>query len=161
MWPPECPGCSNRHSRDHWSHNREIDDCSCPFDSPKIWDCDACNEGVDRYRLGHSGIPGECRWEEIGVRQSAPRTGAHPREPRAVLHLIPDIVDTCVACRAWAKPLPDARASVEITDAFNAVVQCDLLFIYRYIISLGRQMYSMAPCQADQKRRSNRIDSGH
>ena len=57
-------------------------DCSYSFDSPEIWDCDACNRSAPRWNAGHSGIPGECRWEELGVRQSAPCAGAHPREPR-------------------------------------------------------------------------------
>ena len=53
---------------------------------------------------------------------------------KEILELIPSIVDTCVACRKWASPLPDAQASIEIVDKFNAEVECDLLFIYKYII---------------------------
>ena len=53
---------------------------------------------------------------------------------KEVLDLIPDIVDTCVACRAWHRPLPDAQASVSLSDTFNEEVECDLLFIYNYIV---------------------------
>ena len=59
---------------------------------------------------------------------------SHAGVPKPVLDLVPEIVDTCAACRTWAKPLPDAQASVSVTDTFNVDVECDLLFIYRYII---------------------------
>ena len=58
----------------------------------------------------------------------------HAGVPKTVTDLIQDVVDTCVACRSWARPLPDAQASVEITDTFNHQVECDLLFIYKFII---------------------------
>ena len=53
---------------------------------------------------------------------------------REVLNLVPDIVDTCVACRAWARPLPDAQASVELADTFNQQVEGDLLFLYDKVV---------------------------
>ena len=63
-----------------------------------------------------------------------------------MLKMIPDIVDTCAACRKWAKPLPDAQTSVEIVDAFNVQVECDLMFVHKYIIMhFRRQVHSMAP----------------
>ncbi len=44
--------------------------------------------------------------------------------PKPVLALINDIVDTCVACRSWARPLPDAQASVEIADTLRLSAIC-------------------------------------
>ena len=303
-----CAGCRWRRPRDDWSHNRTIGECYYPFDKPTIWDCDACMNHIPRYKAGHTGVPGECRWEQIDTRRTAVRLGAHPREPRVkkhhdstaglpgthpdhgelgkdgediidqalkqldsadkdsalpepvpmqiggasssssgaapagaasgkggprskhaqqrdwhdpdkgrgdfdpstlgrkpygprkqwhdagtgpgntvdwtgfdlrrvlqvfrsadlqtcklnlrklhlrwwhaqaapmqnllsragvrkeVIDLIPDIVDTCVACRAWHRPLPDAQASVSLSDTFNQEVECDLLFIYNFII---------------------------
>ena len=55
--------------------------------------------------------------------QSMMRLLEHAGVPKAVIDLIPDIVDTCVACRAWARPLPDAQASVELADTFNQQVE--------------------------------------
>ena len=54
--------------------------------------------------------------------------------PEEIIDMVPDIVDTCAACRTWSKPLPDAQASVEIADTFNYQVECDLLFVYKYIV---------------------------
>ena len=51
-----------------------------------------------------------------------------------VLHLIPEIVDTCKVCRMWSKPGPSNVAAVDIPDTFNARVEVDLLFIHIYII---------------------------
>ena len=51
-----------------------------------------------------------------------------------VLELIPEIVQTCKVCREWAKPGPDNVCSVEIPDKFNDQVECDLLFVHKYII---------------------------
>jgi len=42
--------------------------------------------------------------------------------------------DTCAACRAWAKPVPESVTSVEIADGFNKEVECDLVFIYKYAV---------------------------
>ena len=77
-----CPGCHNFRARDDWTHNREIGQCSYPFDAPIIWDCNACMTGVPRFKAGHTGIPGECKWVDTGTRAGAPRFGAHPRAPR-------------------------------------------------------------------------------
>ena len=45
-----------------------------------------------------------------------------------VLALIPDIVDTCRACRMWKRPAAKAEATVRLVEEFNEVVQHDLLF---------------------------------
>ena len=37
-------------------------------------------------------------------------------------------------CRALAKPGPSNASNVEVADTLNAQVECDLLFIRRYII---------------------------
>lgn len=54
--------------------------------------------------------------------------------PKTALDLIKPICDTCAACRAWAKPLPESVASLEMADTFNQQVEYDLLFIYKFII---------------------------
>ena len=36
--------------------------------------------------------------------------------PKEALEIIPDIVDTCAACRTWSQPLPQSVASVIIPD---------------------------------------------
>ena len=58
----------------------------------------------------------------------------HTGIPQEVLDLIPSIVQTCVACRAWAKPLPRTIASVDLPEAFNRQVESDLMFVHKYII---------------------------
>ena len=54
--------------------------------------------------------------------------------PKATIEMVDDVVDTCVSCRKWARPLPDAITSIEVADTFNYQVECDLLFIHRAII---------------------------
>ena len=53
---------------------------------------------------------------------------------KEVIDMIPSIVETCVACRAWTRALPDAQTSVELADSFNAQVECDLEFYKKQII---------------------------
>ena len=36
--------------------------------------------------------------------------------PKEALEIIPDMVDTCGACRTWSQPLPQSVASVNIPD---------------------------------------------
>jgi hypothetical protein len=50
------------------------------------------------------------------------------------LTLIPQIVQTCRVCRAWTRPLPASISSVDFADRFNKRVECDLMFIYDYIV---------------------------
>ena len=54
--------------------------------------------------------------------------------PKEALEIIPDIVDTCAACRAWSLPLPHRVASVNIPDKFNGQVECDIVFIHSHAI---------------------------
>ena len=58
-----CDGCRCGRARSDWSHNREIGTCYFPFDEPHIWECDACMHHLPRSHAGHTGVPGECRWE--------------------------------------------------------------------------------------------------
>ena len=39
--------------------------------------------------------------------------------PKEALEIVPDIVDTCAACRGCSQPLPQSVASVNIPDKFN------------------------------------------
>ena len=54
--------------------------------------------------------------------------------PKKALEIIPDIVDTCAACRAWSQPLPQSVASVKIPGKFNDQVECDIVFIHSHAI---------------------------
>ena len=54
--------------------------------------------------------------------------------PKEALEIIPDIVDTCAACRTWSQPLPQSVASVNILDKFNDQVECDIVFIHSHAI---------------------------
>ena len=48
-----------------------------------IYKCKACMDNVPRQSAGHTGIPGECRWQEIDYRQSTKRERTtHPKTPR-------------------------------------------------------------------------------
>ena len=51
-----------------------------------------------------------------------------------VLQMIPEVCQTCTVCREWAKPGPSNASNVEIADTFNTQVECDLIFIHKYII---------------------------
>ena len=51
-----------------------------------------------------------------------------------VLSLIPEICDTCKICRQWSKPLPGNVCAVDLPDEFNKQVECDLLFVHKFII---------------------------
>ena len=59
----------------------------------------------------------------------------HAGVPPDKLQPIDDIVDTCPSCRKWAKPAPDAVASVNVSESFNDVVEFDLLFYKKLIIA--------------------------
>ena len=48
--------------------------------------------------------------------------------------MLPEICQTCKVCREWARPGPSNASNVEIADTFNAQVECDLIFIHKFII---------------------------
>ena len=50
--------------------------------------------------------------------------------PKKVLEIIPDIVDTCAACRTWSQPLPQSVASVNIPNKFTDQVECDIRSVH-------------------------------
>eukprot|EP00974_Lingulodinium_polyedra_P052634 5063475-Lingulodinium_polyedra.AAC.1 len=54
--------------------------------------------------------------------------------PPATLQLVPQIVETCRACRMCPKPGPKAIVTVTLSVRFNERVQCDLLFYAQYIV---------------------------
>ena len=54
--------------------------------------------------------------------------------PSAVLNLIDPIIQTCSACRNWAKPQPENVANVDLPDQFNHQVEADMMFVYDVII---------------------------
>ena len=55
--------------------------------------------------------------------------------PRSALRLIKDTVDTCRICRAWQRPTPKSMTSVRMARDFNHLVQWDILFHRRIMIS--------------------------
>ena len=77
-----CVGCKHRRARDDPSHNRTIGECSYPYHEPRIWTCPGCQWHRPRSSEAHTFLPGECRLTVASERQSAPRRGHHPREPR-------------------------------------------------------------------------------
>jgi hypothetical protein len=54
--------------------------------------------------------------------------------PNTTLQLIPEIVDTCRACRLWHQPLSRPVGSSNMALNFNEQVQCDLLFYLTHIV---------------------------
>eukprot|EP00969_Alexandrium_andersonii_P286522 12665855-Alexandrium_andersonii.AAC.1 len=58
----------------------------------------------------------------------------HAGVPDAVLKLIPEIVPTCVNCRAWARPPSSSVAIAELEDTFNQQVECDLMFAFDKVV---------------------------
>ena len=51
-----------------------------------------------------------------------------------ITDMVPPIVDTCRACRAWARPEPRNMASMRLATRFNEYVQVDLLFVGDLIV---------------------------
>ena len=47
--------------------------------------------------------------------------------PQAVIAMVPHIIQTCRACRAWALSGPDVTPSVELVDKQNVEVEADIL----------------------------------
>ena len=72
-----------------------------------------------------------------------------------VLDLIPEIVHTCSVCRQWAKLGPSNACSVDLADAFNQQVECDLLRPQVYHLPYVGPMYKVArcPCRPQQRGR--------
>ena len=54
--------------------------------------------------------------------------------PKAILDLIPGVIDTCKVCRLWQRPGRSAISSSRLSIEFNHNVQADLLFIGVLII---------------------------
>ena len=54
--------------------------------------------------------------------------------PAQIIKYIPAIVQSCIACRTWAKPKPHSIASLEISDTFNHAIECDMMFVYKRIV---------------------------
>ena len=48
--------------------------------------------------------------------------------PQPVLDMIPDVVDTCMECRAWMKRGPAPTPTVEIAVQQNDQVEADIMF---------------------------------
>ena len=47
-----------------------------------------------------------------------------------VLEYLPEVCDTCRVCREWQQPAPSNASNINIPDAFNQQVECDILFIW-------------------------------
>ena len=55
--------------------------------------------------------------------------------PQEALKLVKKIVDTCRICRMWSKPSPKSLTTVRLAHDFNQVVQWDILFHRKVMIS--------------------------
>ena len=55
--------------------------------------------------------------------------------PHSALKLVKEIVDTCRICRMWARPTPKSLTSVRLATDFNQVVQWDILFHRKLMVS--------------------------
>ena len=55
--------------------------------------------------------------------------------PRSALQLVKDIVDTCRICRLWQRPPPKSMTTVRMAKDFNHIVQWDILFHRKIMIS--------------------------
>ena len=55
-------------------------------------------------------------------------------QPKEILDMVDDIVDTCPVCRTWARPLPKSIATASVATKFNDQVEADLLFFKKFII---------------------------
>ena len=55
--------------------------------------------------------------------------------PQEALKLVKEIVDTCRICRMWARPSPKSLTTVRLAHDFNQVVQWDILFHRKIMIS--------------------------
>ena len=82
MEQSQCVGCKHRRARDDPSHSRQINECSYPYDEPRYWKCPGCQHRKPRSSDEHTYIDGECRLTVAAERQSAPRRGHEPRNPR-------------------------------------------------------------------------------
>jgi hypothetical protein len=54
--------------------------------------------------------------------------------PQLLLDIIPEIIETCRTCRAWAKPQPDSVASVRLAGEFNEIVELDIMYYRDFMI---------------------------
>ena len=59
----------------------------------------------------------------------------HAGPPASALNMVKAIVDTCRICRQWVRPTPKSIAMTKLATAFNEVVQWDILFHRRLLIS--------------------------
>ena len=55
-------------------------------------------------------------------------------QPKEILDLVDDIVDTCSTCRTWSRPLPSSIATSSVSTKFNEQVEADLMFYQKYVI---------------------------
>ena len=55
--------------------------------------------------------------------------------PSSAIKQVKEIVDTCRICRLWWRPTPKSMTNVRLAKAFNHIVQWDILFHRRIMIS--------------------------
>ena len=55
--------------------------------------------------------------------------------PTEAIKKVKEIVDTCRICRLWWRPTPKSMTNVRLAKAFNHIVQWDILFHRRIMIS--------------------------
>ena len=55
--------------------------------------------------------------------------------PTSAIKQVKEIVDTCRICRLWWRPTPKSMTNVRLAKAFNQVIQWDILYHRRIMIS--------------------------
>ena len=54
--------------------------------------------------------------------------------PQSALDLIPDMIGTCLECRAWQKTALDITPTLELATRRNHKVEADILYYREYLI---------------------------
>ena len=120
-------------------HSRTYRDQGDNPEAPHDWNSFDIGRVVRLFRTNREGAIRlslrklHTRWwhaSEHTSKRSLDRVGVSQR----VLDIIPEIVQTCRVCREWAKPGPSNSSNVEIADTFNLQVECDLIFIHKFIM---------------------------
>ena len=55
--------------------------------------------------------------------------------PTTAIKMVKEIVDSCRICRLWWRPTPKSMTHVRLAESFNRVIQWDILFHKRVMIS--------------------------
>ena len=73
--------------------------------------------------------------------------------PNDVVNMVPHIIETCRACRTWAKHGHDVTPSVELITEQNHTVEADIMFYKQFMAwhMIDRSDRWHAGCQIESK----------